>query len=68
LGQQPVISTEASHFTVKSSPVQEVLRFPVPNHAKIEQFDEMTVIFFPDTERAKTAAKIAIQGFELLPR
>jgi hypothetical protein len=68
LDQQPVLSTEPDHFSVKSSPVQEVLRFPVPNHPKIDRFDEITVIFFPDTERAKTGAKIAIQGFELLPR
>ena len=68
LDQQPVMSTEPSHFSVKSSPVQEVLRFSVPSHPRIDRFDEITVIFFPDTERAKAAAKIAIQEFELLPR
>jgi hypothetical protein len=68
LDQQPVISTEPDHFSVKSSPVQEVLRFSVPSHPRIDRFDEITVIFFPDTERAKAAAKIAIQEFELLPR
>jgi hypothetical protein len=68
LDQQPVMSTEPNHFSVKSSPVQEVLRFPVPSHPRIDRFDEITVIFFPDTERAKAAAKIAIQEFELLPR
>jgi hypothetical protein len=68
LDQQPVLSTEPNNFSVKSSPVQEVLRFPVPNHARIDRFDELTVIFFPETERAKAAAKIAIQEFELIPR
>ena len=68
LDQQPVISTEPGHFSVKSSPVQEVLRFPVPSHSRIDRFDEITVIFFPDTERARAGAKIAIQEFELLPR
>jgi hypothetical protein len=68
LDQQPVMSTEPGHFSVKSSPVQEVLRFPVPSHPRIDRFDEITVIFFPDTERAKSGAKIAIQEFELLPR
>jgi hypothetical protein len=68
LDQQPVMSTEPNHFTVKSSPVQEVLRFSVPGHPRIDRFDEITVIFFPDTERAKAAAKIAIQEFELVPR
>jgi hypothetical protein len=68
LDQQPVMSTEPTQFSVKSSPVQEVLRFAVPNHPRIDRFDEITVIFFPDTERAKAAAKIAIQEFELVPR
>ena len=67
LDQQPVISTEPDHFSFKSSPVQEVLRFPVPSHPRIDRFDEITVIFFPETERAKAAARIAIQQFELLP-
>jgi hypothetical protein len=67
LDQQPVMSTEPGHFSVKSSPVQEALRFPIPSHPRIDSFDEITVIFFPDTERAKTGAKIAIQEFELVP-
>ena len=68
LGQQPVSSTEPNQFSVKSSPAQEVLRFPVPNHPSIDRFDEITVIFFPDSGRAAAGAKIAIEEFELLPR
>ncbi len=51
LAQQTVLSTELDRFTVKSSPLPETLRFAVPNHSKIQQFDEITVIFFPDAER-----------------
>ena len=68
LGQQPVLSAEPSHFSFKSSPAIEVLRFAIPNHARIQAFDEITVIVYPDTERARTGAKIAISQFELLPR
>lgn len=68
LDQQPVMSTEPDHFSVKSSPVEEVLRFAVPNHPRIDRFDEISVFFFPDTERARTGARIAIQEFELIPR
>ena len=68
LGQQPVISAEPSHFSFKSSPALEVLRFAIPNHPRIQTFDEITVIVFPDSERARTGAKIAINQFELLPR
>ena len=46
----------------------EVLNFPVLSGAKIQQFDEITVIFFPDSERPNTGAKIAIKQFDLIPR
>jgi hypothetical protein len=68
LDQQTIVSTEPGHFTVKSSPVTEVLNFPVLSGAKIKQFDEITVIFFPDSERPNTGAKIAIKQFDLIPR
>lgn len=68
LGQQTVISTEPSRFTVKSSPVPEVLHFPIPDHSRIEEFDEITIVFFPDSERPYTGAKIAIKQFDLVPR
>ena len=68
LDQQPVPSSEPGRFTVKSSPIPDVLHFPIPSHAKIQQFDEITVIFFPDSERPYSAAKIAIRQFDLMPR
>jgi hypothetical protein len=68
LDQQPIPSTEPGRFTWKSSPVPEVLHFPFPYHAKIQQFDEITVVFFPDSERPYSAAKIAISQFDLMPR
>lgn len=68
LGQQTIVSTEPSHFTMKSSPVPEVLHFPIPNHSRIEEFDEITIVFFPDAERPYTGAKIAIKQFDLVPR
>jgi hypothetical protein len=68
LGQQTVLSTEPSRFTVKSSPVPEVLHFPIPDHTRIEEFDEITIVFFPDSERPYTGAKIAIKQFDLVPR
>jgi hypothetical protein len=68
LGQQTVVSTEPDLFAVKSSPVSEVLHFPMLGHTKIEKFDEITIIFFPDSERPYTGAKIAIKQFDLVPR
>jgi hypothetical protein len=68
LGQQTVVSTEPSRFAVKSSPVPEVLHFPIANHSRIAEFDEITIVFFPDAERPYTGAKIAIKQFDLVPR
>jgi hypothetical protein len=68
LDQEPIVSTEPGRFIVKSSPAIEVLNFSVPSRAKIQRFDEITVIFFPDSERPNTGAKIAIKQFELIPR
>jgi hypothetical protein len=68
LGQQTVVSTEPSRFAVKSSPVPEVLHFPIPDRSRIEKFDEITIVFFPDSERPYTGAKIAIKQFDLVPR
>ena len=68
LGQQAVLSTEPGRFSVKSSPVPEVLHFPIPDHSRIEEFDEITIVFFPDAERPYTGAKIAIKQFDLVPR
>jgi hypothetical protein len=68
LDQETIVSTEPGQFTVKSLPASEVLSFAMPGSPKIEQFDEITVIFFPDTERPNRGAKIAIEQFDLIPR
>jgi hypothetical protein len=67
LDPQTVPSTEPGRFTVKSSPIPEVLHFPIPTDAKIQQFDEITVIFFPDSKRPYSGTKIAIKQFDLIP-
>jgi hypothetical protein len=68
LGEQPIVSTEPRGFTQKSAAVTEVLHFPVPTTARLQHFDEITVIFLPDIEHRWINPKIAIDQFELLPR
>jgi hypothetical protein len=68
LDQEIIVSTEPGQFSIKSSPVTEVLSFALTTGPRIQRFDEVTVIFFPDTERPNKGAKIAIQQFELIPR
>jgi len=68
LGQQPVVSTEPAHFSFKSAPVTEVLRFSVPDKARLRTFNEITVMFLPERGRSYLAPEIAIQQFALFSR
>jgi hypothetical protein len=67
LDQETIVSTEPGQFTIKSLPATEVLSFAVPAAPKIQRFDEITVIFLPDTERPNRGTKIAIKQFDLVP-
>jgi hypothetical protein len=66
LGVRPVDSTR--HETGNSRPTEEILEFALPRHAKIQKFDEITVLFLHAGDRPRAGAKIAIQQFALLPR
>jgi hypothetical protein len=68
LGQQFVVSSQPGHFAIKSAPAAEVLRYEVPNPAKIRKFDHITVMFFPDSANYDVGPKVAIQQFQLIPR
>lgn len=68
LGQQPIVSTQAGNFLVKTEPVFETLRFPVSAGAKLREFNEITVLVLPDIEHRFVAPRIAIEQFELFPR
>jgi hypothetical protein len=68
LGQQSIVSTEPEHFSYKSEPVFETLRFSVPASAKMRRFDEITVMMLPDVDHALVGPKIAIKQFQLFPR
>jgi hypothetical protein len=68
LGQRPIESTQPLHFTFKSAPVFETLRFDVPAHAGIRTFDEITVMLLPDVNHELVGPRIAIREFQLMPR
>lgn len=68
LGQSPVVSSHAIQFSIDRPPVSEVLDFRIPNNSKIRQFNEITVLFRPASERSMAGAKIAIEEFSLVPR
>ena len=68
LGRSPVVSSHAIQFSINRPRVSEVLDFRVPENSKLRQFNQITVLFQPDPERALAGAKIAIQEFVLVPR
>jgi hypothetical protein len=68
LGQQPIRSSEPGRFRMDRSPLEETLRFPIPNQSSMRQFDQITLIVTPDRARLEIGAKVAIRQFEILPR
>ena len=68
LGARPIPSTLPGEFHIKFSPVEETLRFQIPDHARIRQFDEITFIVNQASDRSPSGARIAIEELQLLPR
>jgi len=68
LGQQPIVSTLPDHFSLKTEPVFETLRFTVPAGSVLRHFNELTVLVLPDIEHRYITPRIAIEQFQLYPR
>jgi len=68
LGQQPIVSTLPDHFSIKTEPVFETLRFTVPAGSSLRSFNELTVLVLPDIEHRYITPRIAVEQFELFPR
>jgi hypothetical protein len=49
-------------------PTQQTFAYAIPASAWIHQFDEVIVIFHRPAQKATKSAKVAIQGFVLVPR
>jgi hypothetical protein len=49
-------------------PASETLNFSIPSNSVIRRFNEVTVLFRLSGFRARTAAKIGIDHFTLVPR
>jgi hypothetical protein len=71
LGQRTIESSKAAQIALNRTPVDEVLRFPIPRPiatTAIHRFDEITIVFLSSQERARVGAKVSIQSFTLVPR
>ena len=67
LGEKPIVSSEAPHFSMNRPPAEEKLRFQIAK-GKLQAFDEITVVILPAKERSLGGAKVAIRHFTLIPR
>jgi hypothetical protein len=61
------IPSSQGHVSLNRPPVAESMRFPIPAAAHGKQFDAITVVIQPSSERALAGSKIAIQNFVLVP-
>jgi hypothetical protein len=68
LGERTIVSSKAAQIPLNRPPVEEVLRFPIPQSTTIHRFDEITITFLSARERARGGAKVSIQNFTLIPR
>jgi hypothetical protein len=68
LGERTIVSSEAAQIPMNRPPVEEVLRFPIPQPSTIHRFDEITIVFLSARERARGGAKVSIESFTLIPR
>jgi hypothetical protein len=68
LGSIMVKSTAPWKLYGDQPPVAETLSFKVPAKSAIRRFDEVTIVFHLDVDRADFGARIGIDRFVLVPR
>jgi hypothetical protein len=68
LGDQLIPSSEVDPMPPSRAPVHELLKFRIPPHGKLRQFNAITLVFQPSRSRAQLGAKVSIQSFTLIPR
>ncbi|MFC5860968.1 hypothetical protein ACFPT7_01535 [Acidicapsa dinghuensis] len=67
LGLQHLQSSEGNLWQTHATPAHETLRFSIPVHADINQFNQIDMLIIPGLTRMQSGAKIAIQTIRLLP-
>jgi hypothetical protein len=68
VGESPIPSSQLDLIPQDRVPVKETLHFTLPANPTLQRFNQITVVFLPSQERARNAAKVSIDSFELIPR
>ncbi len=68
LAERTIASSKAAQIPLNRPPVEEVLRFPIPQSTTLHRFNEITVVYLPAPQRAHAGAKVSVESFTLIPR
>jgi hypothetical protein len=68
LAERTIASSKTAQIPLNRPPVEEVLRFPIPQSTTLHRFNEITVVYLPAPQRAHAGAKVSIESFTLIPR
>ena len=68
VGESPIPSSQLDPIPQDRTPVKETLHFSIPANPTLHRFNQITVVFLPSQDRARNAAKVSIDSFELIPR
>jgi hypothetical protein len=68
LGVNPLASSQPDLIPQDRPPVHETLHFAIPAASTLHRFNQITVLFLPTQGRARNAAKVSVESFELIPR
>jgi hypothetical protein len=68
LAAKPVLSSMMDPMPRDRKPVNEVLRFTVPQAEHLRRFDDLTVEFLLAARHSRMGAKVSVESFELVPR
>jgi hypothetical protein len=67
LSLQHIQSSEGSLWQSRFTPAHETLRFTLPAHAEIRQFNQIDMLIIPSPTRMQSGAKVAIRTIRLIP-
>ena len=68
LGRVDIVSNRGWEPDDHPHPTRETLNFSIPSNSALHRFDEVTIVFRLHSFRSRTAAKIGIDHFTLIPR
>ncbi len=67
LGMQHIQSSEGDLWRTHSATARETLRFTIPDHGQLRQFNQIDMLIMPSPTHLQNGPKIAIRTIRLIP-